>query len=275
MALTPLPPAPSILDPENFSAEADAFVAALGTLVTELNAIIGLTIPAGSAAASTLTGDTLAANVLESSLTSIGGLVPVTGVAGTNTITGGIPESNAAYTARALYVLIPANTNTGATTLNLTPSGAAALGARNVFWNGVACVGGELRAGIPVVLMDDGIQFHIIGNGANAPLTNPAYTDQTLTDGASVSWNVALGGIATLTLAGNRTMAAPTNLKKGVYILHVIQDATGSRTITWNAVFKWQSAVAPVLSTGANKRDIISFVCDGTNLYGSYMLDVR
>ncbi len=62
-ALTPLPPAPSIDDPDNFATEADAFVAALGTLVTELNLIIGATIPAGSAAASTLTGDTLAQNV--------------------------------------------------------------------------------------------------------------------------------------------------------------------------------------------------------------------
>lgn len=70
--ITPLPPAPSVLDPENFSEEADAFVAALGAFVTELNAIIGTTIPAGSAAANTLTGSTIAANVTASSLTSVG-----------------------------------------------------------------------------------------------------------------------------------------------------------------------------------------------------------
>ena len=86
MALTPLPPAPSILAPETFSEDADAFVAALGTLVTELNAIIGLTIPAGSAAASTLTGSTLAANVLASSLTSLGTIASF--IAGTITASG-------------------------------------------------------------------------------------------------------------------------------------------------------------------------------------------
>lgn len=99
--------------------------------------------------------------------------------------------------------------------------------------------------------------------------------NQTLTDGATISWDTSIGQIATVTLAGSRTMAAPTNLKVSTYILHVIQDVTGSRTLTWNAVFKWPAGVAPVLSTGANKRDVFTFVSDGTNLYGSYLPDVR
>lgn len=104
---------------------------------------------------------------------------------------------------------------------------------------------------------------------------NAAVTSQTLTDAATISWNGALGKIATVTLAGNRTMAAPTNLYVGTYLLHVIQDGVGSRTITWNAVFKWPQATAPVLSTAINRHDIISFICDGTNLYGSFLPDVR
>lgn len=106
-------------------------------------------------------------------------------------------------------------------------------------------------------------------------LVNPTSSSQTLTDGATIDWNTSSGEVATITLGGNRTMAAPTNLKVGTYILHVVQDGTGSRTLTWNSVFKWSFAVAPTLSTGASKRDIVSFVSDGTNLYGSYMLDVR
>jgi len=98
---------------------------------------------------------------------------------------------------------------------------------------------------------------------------------QTLADGATISWNVALGQIATVTLGGNRTMAAPTNLKVGTYILHVYQDGTGSRTITWNAVFKWTAATAPPLTSAINSHDVFSFVSDGTNLYGSFMPDVR
>lgn len=94
---------------------------------------------------------------------------------------------------------------------------------------------------------------------------------QTLTDGASVDWNAANGNIATLTLGGNRTINAPTNLYDESFILFLKQDATGSRTVTWNAVFKWSGGTAPTLSTTANAVDIITFVYDGTNLYGSML----
>ena len=105
--------------------------------------------------------------------------------------------------------------------------------------------------------------------------SNANYLSQTLTDGATVNWDASLGRVATLTLGGNRTVAAPTNLKVGTYILHVVQDGTGSRTITWNGVFKWPAAVAPTLTTTASRRDIMTFVSDGTNLYGTYINDVR
>jgi len=92
---------------------------------------------------------------------------------------------------------------------------------------------------------------------------------QTLTDGATVTWDVSLGAMGVLTLGGNRTMAAPTNLRSGeAYALRVIQDATGSRTLTWNAVFKWPGGTAPTLTTTAAAIDILSFLSDGTNLYG-------
>jgi len=112
-------------------------------------------------------------------------------------------------------------------------------------------------------------------NGTTTDRSNAL--SQTLTDGATINWDVALGRVATVTLgATGRTMAAPTNLKVGTYILRVYQDGTGSRTITtWNSVFKWTAAVAPVLSTGAGKLDIITFFSDGTNLYGSYLPDMR
>ena len=98
---------------------------------------------------------------------------------------------------------------------------------------------------------------------------------QTLTDAATISWNTSLGQIATVTLGASRTMGAPTNLRVGTYILHVIQGGTGSYTITWNGVFKWTAAVAPTLSTVVGRRDVFSFISDGTNLYGAMIPDVR
>jgi hypothetical protein len=110
-------------------------------------------------------------------------------------------------------------------------------------------------------------------NGTTTDRSNAL--SQTLTDGTTINWDVSLGRVATVTLGGNRTMAAPTNLKVGTYILYVVQDGTGSRTLTWNSAFKWTAAVAPPLTTTANARDIFSFVSDGTNLYGSFIPDVR
>ena len=99
--------------------------------------------------------------------------------------------------------------------------------------------------------------------------------NQTLSDAATINWDTSAGQIAYVTLGGNRTMATPTNLKVGTYILHVIQDGIGSRTLSWSSVFKWTAAVAPVLSTTAGRRDIFTFMSDGTNMYGSYLPDVR
>ena len=88
--MTP-PPAdlPDIADPLTFAARAQAWVIWMNTWFAELTAIIGITIPAGSAAASTLTGDTLAANVVASSLTSVGTLSALT-VAGATAFNGAV-----------------------------------------------------------------------------------------------------------------------------------------------------------------------------------------
>ena len=118
-----------------------------------------------------------------------------------------------------------------------------------------------------------------------APKISPTFTgtvtinahiaNQTLTDGGTIYWDVSQGSVATVTLGGNRAMAAPTNLKIGTYILHVVQDGSGNRSLSWDSVFKWPAGVAPTLTTTANRRDMFSFVSDGTNLYGSYLPDVR
>lgn len=108
----------------------------------------------------------------------------------------------------------------------------------------------------------------------NPVITNAKETTQTLTDGATVNWNMNSGGFATLTLGGNRTIAAPTNLKNGgSYVLILKQDGSAPRTVTWNSVFKWASGSAPTLSTGNNDVDVLTFISDGTNLYGSIVKD--
>lgn len=85
----------------------------------------------------------------------------LTSVAGTNTITATAAIAPAAYAAGDSYILIPANANTGATTVNLN-----SLGAKNLFSEGAACVGGELAANVPVMIVYDGTQFNILRRSA-------------------------------------------------------------------------------------------------------------
>jgi len=91
-------------------------------------------------------------------------------------------------------------------------------------------------------------------------------TEGTLTDGATVAWDVSTSPIAKLTLGGNRTLSAPTNaVGSGQYIsLLVIQDGTGSRTLTWNAVYEFTADTAPTLTTTANYGDLFTFRYNGT-----------
>jgi hypothetical protein len=112
------------------------------------------------------------------------------------------------------------------------------------------------------------IQFTPNGTG-KILFDNVAYSPTgTLTDGATIAWDTSAIQVAQVTLGGNRTFSAPTNLiDGGFYALIIIQDGTGSRTATFNSVFKFASATAPTLTTTASARDIIVFQSNGTNLY--------
>lgn len=91
---------------------------------------------------------------------------------------------------------------------------------------------------------------------------------QTLSaSGSSVAWDMTSGYNAKLTLtASTWTVSAPTNIKTGVtYSLQLIQDATGSRTISWNAAFNWGAAGTPVLTTTASKTDLVTCIAKQSN----------
>ena len=91
------------------------------------------------------------------------------------------------------------------------------------------------------------------------------YTESTLTDQATVTWDASIQDVCKLTLGGNRTLAAPTNNTTGQFIsILVIQDGTGSRTLTWNAVFEFASDTAPTLTTTASLGDVFVFRYNGS-----------
>ncbi len=90
----------------------------------------------------------------------------------------------------------------------------------------------------------------------------------TLTFNATQAWDVQTDQVTSVTLTNNVTFSAPTNMKDGgFYSITVIQDGTGSRTGSWNTVFKWAAGTAPTLTTTASAKDIFVFRSDGTNMY--------
>ena len=102
-----------------------------------------------------------------------------------------------------------------------------------------------------------------------------ASTVQTVADAATLNWNADAGSVFQTTLGGNRNMAAPTNLVAGAnYVMIIKQDATGNRTLAWNAAYKFEGGLK-TLTTAANAVDVAMFVSDGTNLYGTLMKDVK
>jgi hypothetical protein len=91
------------------------------------------------------------------------------------------------------------------------------------------------------------------------------FAEATLTDGATVTWNASTQQVCKLTLGGNRTLSAPTNPVTGQYIsILLIQDGTGSRTLTWNAIYEFASDTAPTLTTTASLGDLFTFRYNGT-----------
>lgn len=80
-----------------------------------------------------------------------------------------------------------------------------------------------------------------------------------LTDGATITPDLNAGANFTVTLGGNRTLANPSNLKKGKSgIITVKQDATGSRTLAYGSGWKFPGGT-PAVSTGANAADTIAY----------------
>ncbi len=83
----------------------------------------------------------------------------------------------------------------------------------------------------------------------------------TLTDGATISWNVGENPVAQVTAAGNRRLANPTGaVEGGVYILTFKQDATGGRSLDYESDFDFGEEGRPTLSGGANRADTMSFL---------------
>ena len=111
----------------------------------------------------------------------------------------------------------------------------------------------------------DGTSILEINDGAYAKFTAAGIVPEaTLTDASTITWNGLTQSVCKVTLGANRTMGLASGGVSGAFIsILVIQDGTGSRTITWNAAYEFTGDTAPTLTTTANKGDLFVFRYNG------------
>lgn len=119
----------------------------------------------------------------------------------------------------------------------------------------------------PNIILDANGDINIGNSGdANTKLYvngGAAATINVLVDGATIT--PVFGGSAsnnnfTVTLGGNRTFANPTQPTPGQSgTIYLIQDGTGSRTLAWGNLWRFQGNTAPTLSTTASAVDMLVY----------------
>ena len=119
---------------------------------------------------------------------------------------------------------------------------------------------GSATVGTRVAVVNTAQQYSRAHNFAATALTVTAGT---------VPWNLAENQVATLTVSTTTTMNTPTNPQAGcTYVMIVTQGTGGNNTLSFSTAYKFPGGTVPVLSTGSAQVDVLSFVSNGTVLYG-------
>ena len=82
----------------------------------------------------------------------------------------------------------------------------------------------------------------------------------TLTDGATIAVDFSTFINAVVTLGGNRALGNPTNEKVGQSgVIRIVQDGTGSRTLSYGTDWEFAGGTAPTLTTTASAQDLLFY----------------
>jgi len=178
--------------------------------------------------------------------------------------------ANAATGNNPTFTASGGDTNIGIT---LTPKGTGevviAAGNLNYGATAVTATGAELNYSDLATLGTTAASKVFTADANNLTTVSGAVAnvEDTLTDEATITWNVIDSPVAKVTLAGNRTLSAPSGTTpiSGQFVsLLIIQDGTGGRTITWNAVYEFAADTAPTLTATASLGDLFTFRYNGS-----------
>ncbi len=107
--------------------------------------------------------------------------------------------------------------------------------------------------------------------GTNARAYNPITVLTSVS--ACITVNFAVGNNFVVTLGANRTLKAPANATAGqTGEIYFIQDDTGSRTISFNAVYKFPSGSVPSATTSVGAVDLMVYSARSGTVVDAVML---
>jgi hypothetical protein len=95
------------------------------------------------------------------------------------------------------------------------------------------------------------------------------------TSGSTDTIDLEDGNFHKVTLTANCTFTfsnPPASGTAGSFTLFLIQDGTGSRTVTWPGTVDWSGATAPTLTTTAAAVDVLTFITlDGGTIWNGFV----
>jgi hypothetical protein len=212
-----------------------------------------------TAAAGTLSGNTLASGVTASSLTSVGTLT-------------GLTTAGATINTNALRLA----------SLDTSVNSGESIGDIEFYSSDSSTGGTGVQAKISAV--DDnsfGTSYALsfeTGSGASpsekmrisgagrVSIDKSAYIKQVAITSSSnaVAWDAAAAANAYHLTTENTTFSAPSNAVEGAIISVEIAQGGTPRTVAWNTIFEFAASTAPTVTATASKTDIFAFRYNGS-----------
>lgn len=91
--------------------------------------------------------------------------------------------------------------------------------------------------------------------------------------GATATLDLAISNIHSITMpAGNAVLAVSNAVAGKLFVVEVIQDGSGNRTVTWFSTIKWAGGTAPTLTATGNKKDVFIFRTTGVNTFDGFIV---
>lgn len=106
--------------------------------------------------------------------------------------------------------------------------------------------------------------------------TNPSAQTYTPSAAGTATCDLSLSNEHRITMpAGNITIALSNDTNAQKFIISVLQDGTGSRTVTWFSTIRWSGGSVPTLTTTASKRDTFGFIRTGSGTYDGFIIGLN